>query len=289
MSVEISTAFVQQYSANIMLMAQQKGSRLRAAVRNETLVGDKGFFDQIGATTATKRTTRHGDTKLVNSPHSRRRVTSSSFDWADLIDNEDRVRMLIDPSSAYVLNATSALLRSMDDEIIASALGTAYTGLDGTTAVALPAAQKIAVGGTAMTLAKLLAAKEILDANEVDEDEPRFCVATSKQLSDLLGDTKVTSSDYVTVKALVQGTLDTYLGFKFIRSERLPKDPAAATTRQCFAFSQQGLLIALAADVTARIAERADKNHAVQVFVSQDVGATRMDEKRVVQIDCLIP
>ena len=62
MSFEITTAFVQQYRANIQLLSQQKGSRLRSAVREESQVGKNGFYDQIGATTARKRTERHGDT-----------------------------------------------------------------------------------------------------------------------------------------------------------------------------------------------------------------------------------
>lgn len=288
MSIEITTAFVAQYSANVQLLSQQKGSRLRAAVRNETVVGDKGFFDQLGATAASKRTSRHADTKLVNTPHSRRRVTPVEYDWADLIDNEDKVKLLIDPTSEYAMNAVNAMGRSMDDEIIAAALGTAYTGVDGTTATALPAGQKIAVGTTGMTIAKLLSAKEILDASEVDNELPRFVACTSKQMSDLLGTTQVTSSDYNTVKALVQGVIDSYLGFKFIRSERLALDPAAATTRQCFAFAQPGILLGTSQDIIAKIAERPDKNHATQVFTSMSIGATRMEEKMVVQIDCKI-
>ena len=60
MSVQITTAFVNQFSSNVSLLSQQMGSLLRAHVSEETVTGEKGFFEQIGATSAVKRTTRHG-------------------------------------------------------------------------------------------------------------------------------------------------------------------------------------------------------------------------------------
>lgn len=48
MSVQITTAMVEQYSGNVAHLAQQKGSRLRNAVRVETVVGKNAFFEQIG-------------------------------------------------------------------------------------------------------------------------------------------------------------------------------------------------------------------------------------------------
>ncbi len=75
MSTQVTTAFVQQFSSNIALLAQQRGSILRGAVREESVTGEKAFFDQVGSVAAVKRTTRHGDTPLVETPHSRRMVT----------------------------------------------------------------------------------------------------------------------------------------------------------------------------------------------------------------------
>ena len=66
----------------------------------------------------------------------------------------------------------------------------------------------------------MLDAKKILDENETDPEETRYLVCTANQLSDFLNIAEVKSSDYNSIKALVQGEVDTYLGFKFIRSER---------------------------------------------------------------------
>ena len=127
MSTQITTAFVQQYRANVMHLAQQKGSRLRNTVRTESIVGESAYFDRIGASAASIRTTRHGDTPLMNTPHSRRKLDLADYEWADLTDKQDQVRLLIDPKSEYAMVGANAMGRSMDDVVIAAANGTAKT------------------------------------------------------------------------------------------------------------------------------------------------------------------
>ena len=284
MSVQITTAFVEQYKSNVFHLAQQKGSRLRDAVRTETVVGKAHFFERIGSTAALKRTSRHSDTPRVDTPHSRRKVTMDDYDWADLIDNEDKVRMLISPSSEYAQAGAWAMGRAMDDAIIDAASGNAFGGVAGGSTVALPSAQKIVHGSAGLSVTKLISAKEILDANSVDPEEPRYCVVTSKQLSDLLAITQITSADFNSVKALVQGEIDTFMGFKFIRTERL--DTNSSSNRLVLAFAQSGIGLAVGSDIQTRITERADKNYATQVFLSMTIGATRIEDEKVVEIEC---
>ena len=285
MSNQITTAFVEQYAANLLHLSQQKGSRLRAAVRLEQVTGRNAYIDRIGQAAARKRTSRHGDTPQLDTPHSRRRVTLADYDWADLIDDLDKVRLLVDPASAYSQAGAWAMGRAMDDEIIAAFTGTAYAGVDGTSSVALPSGQKVAAGASGLTVAKLLSAKEILDGNDVDESIARYVAVTSKQVSDLLNTTEVKSSDYNTVKALAQGELDTFLGFKFLRTERLGLD--GSSNRRVVAWAQDGMALAIGKEPTARIDERADKNYATQVYYSMAIGATRLEEEKVVEIACV--
>ena len=285
MSTEITTAMVEQYSANVQILMQQKESRLRPLVRVETgVVGKNAFFDQLNSTAAVLRTQRHADTPLVSTPHLRRRVSLGDYDWADLIDNMDLKKILTDPASAYALNARNAMNRAMDDAMITAAFGTAYGGVDGSTSYTFDTSNnQIANGSAGLTLAKLRSAKQILDANEVD-DEGRFCVIGSKQLQDLLGVTEVISSDYAAIKALVNGDVDTFLGFKFVRSERLS---VASSIRKCIAGQKNSLLLAVGLDVVVDVGPRRDKNMANQVYLGMSIGATRMDEKGIVEIDCL--
>ena len=283
MSTQITTAFVNQFSANVQMRSQQMGSLLRNAVDTESVNGEKAFFDQVGQAAAVLRTSRHADTPLVETPHTRRMVTMSDYEYADLIDDSDKVRLLVDPTSTYSRAAAAAMGRAMDDIIITAALGTSQTGKDGSTSTALPAGQKIAHGSAGLTIAKLVSAKELLDAASVDPSIPRHIVVSPKQISDLLNNTTVTSADFNTVKALAQGEINSFVGFNFIVSNRLTDD---GTSRQVIAFAQDGLKLAVGKEPAARIDERADKSYSTQVYYFQTIGATRMEEEKVVEIAC---
>ena len=283
MSNQITTAFVQQYSNNVQMLSQQKGSLLRAAVDVETVVGKNSFFDQVGVASAVKRLTRHADTPQMDTPHARRRVSLSDYEYSDLIDNQDKIRTLIDPTSAYATAAAYALGRAQDDEIIAALSGTAYTGETGSTAVALPSAQKITEASTGgLTIAKLRTAKEILDLASVDPSIPRYIAVGPRQITDLLGTTEVTSSDFNSVKALANGEVNSFLGFNFIVSNRLD---ISSSKRLCLVWAMDGCKMAIGQDLMTRIDERADKGYAHQVYVCQSIGATRMEEEKVVTIE----
>ena len=284
MSVQITTAFVEQYKSNVFHLAQQKGSKLRDAVRTESIVGKSHFFERIGSTAAVKRTSRHADTPRVDTPHSRRKVTMDDYDWADLIDDSDKVRLLISPQSEYAKAGAYAMGRTMDDVIIAAATGNAFGGVSGGSTIALPAGQKIAHGSTGLTIAKLISAKEKLDAANVDPDEARTIVCSAKQISDLLGTTQITSADFNSVKALVQGDIDTFMGFRFIRSERLGLD--GNSNRQVLAFTNTSIGLALGKDIQTKISERADKNYSTQVYLCMTIGATRVEDEKVIEIAC---
>ena len=287
MSQQITTAFVQQYSANVQMLSQQMGSRLRDAVRLETVVGKNAFIDQIGSVTAQLRSSRHADTPQIDTPHQRRRLSIASYEFADLIDDQDKVRMLIDPTSSYAQAAAAAMGRAMDDVIIAAALGTASTGETGSGSATLDATANMvgsASSNDGLTIAKLTEAKRKMDLNDVDPSIPRYIAVGPKQIEDLLGTTQVTSSDFNTIKALVQGDVDTFMGFKFIMTNRLSID--SNDIRSCFAWAEDGITLGIGKDVQARIDERNDKGYATQVYYCMDIGAVRMEEAKVVKIFC---
>ncbi|MBF9655991.1 phage capsid protein, partial [Streptococcus pseudopneumoniae] len=79
------------------------------------------------------------------------------------------------------------------------------------TTVALPSAQKVAAASAGLPIAKLRSAREILLGADVDLDMGATCIINPAGLTDLLSATEITSSDYNTVKALVQGQVDTFL------------------------------------------------------------------------------
>ena len=281
MSSQITTAFVQQYSANIQMLSQQMGSLLRDKVRVESVVGKNAFFDQVGSVTAVLKTSRHSDTPQIDTPHSRRRVSLADYEFADLIDQQDKVRLLIDPTSSYAQAAAMAMGRAMDDVIIAAATGTAFTGETGATSEAAQTA--IAAGGVGLTIAKLRTAKQTFDLASVDPSIPRHIIVGPEQITNLLGTTEVTSSDFNTVKALANGEVNSFLGFNFTVSNRLAK---SGNDRTCIAFAQDGITLGIGKDVNARIDERADKSYATQVYYCMSIGATRMEQAKVLGIVC---
>lgn len=294
MSFQVDAALVQAYKSNIEIQFQQKGSRLRPLVRNESQGAEFEFYDRIGPTDAVEVKSRHGDTPLISTPHDRRRVSLRDWDWAELIDKKDKLRMLADPASPYTQNAVAALGRKMDDVLIEAAFGTAYIGKTGATAVSFAAASDIAVNyvesGTAansnLTVGKLRRARLLLDLSEAanSEDGARlFAVVSPYQIQSLLRTTEVTSEDYNAVKALVNGEIDTFMGFKFIRTNRLP---VASNIRSCLFFEAQGLLLATGMEITVDVGPRRDKRNSNQIYVSASFGASRMWEEKVLRVKC---
>jgi len=280
----ITTWLVQQYNGNVQLLSQQKGSVLRSCVRNENVKGKTAYFDQLEATSAIKKVARNSDTPIVVSDNQRRQVTLLDYEWADLIDDADKLKMLADPTNPYATNAAYALGRAMDSELVTAFDATAYTGEAGGTSTTFnTTTARTTDAAVGLTLAKLLAAKKYFDNRDVDMED-RYIAVTGTQLGDLLNVSEVKSSDYNTVKALAMGEVDTFCGFKFKLTNLLGTD--TNSDRKCFAWQKNGMLLALTKDVTTRITERADKSYSTQVYASCGIGATRMDEDKVFEIDC---
>lgn len=283
MSITIDQSIVEQFSANVHMLAEQRMSRLRSTVNIESVTGESFARERIGGIDAPNQvTTRHGDTPLNNTPHSRRWGFITDYDVADLIDRQDRVKLLISPDSMYTMRHAGTMGRGVDDAIISALGGSAVQGKSsGSSSVALPSAQKIAHGSTGMTIAKLIEAKEILDAAEVDEFLPRFAVMGSRQIRDLLEDDKVSSADYNTVKALVRGEIDEYMGFTFVRSERLS---VASSIRKCYVYAMPAITLGIAQEPTSVASPRPDKRMAQQIYTYGSWGAVRLEDEMVVEI-----
>ncbi len=287
MSQFITEAFVQQFADNFIHVAQQKTSRLEGCVSVES--GIKGMsksINRLGQRTAQRRTVRHADTPINDQPHSTRYV--DLFDWedGDMIDDQDKIRMLTDPQSEYVQAMVSSLNRAKDDVII-SALGGNSRSSTGN--IILPASQKIAVGGTGLTKTKLFQARKLFRQNECDDEsgEELFMLYHSQALNDILADTQLTSADWTAVQMLQNGTLSgKWMGFNWIPMERTSK---VSTTRYTYAFAKSGVKLGVGEDIMTRIGEDPGKGFNVRIYAKMSVGAVRIEEEKVVEIACLDP
>ncbi len=310
MSFDITNAFVQQYSENVLVLSQQKGSKLRGSVTVESGVrGQFAFKDQVGATTYNTVINRNGDSPLNQTPFSRRRVQLVGRDVGDLVDTLDKVQMLIDPTSATALVFGFSMGRALDDLLVASAFATSYTdsGIDGVTPtqVAFPSANIVAVndrtmqdegntgtGNSNLTVSKLLVARKLLEQGNVDIDmEAPQIAADAASIGGLMTATPVTSIWYNDVKPLVSGQVDKYLGIDFHRTE-LVKTSGLGVSLQSGGntllpfYVPSGMYLAIGEDIKARITERADKRFSFYVYFQMLMGATRLEEAKVIQIVC---
>lgn len=292
MSQLITTGFVQQYTTNVQLLLQQKGSRLRGSVTEGMHIGEQAVpVEQIGKVAATKRTTRYPDLTPVDTPQDRRWVFPSDYDWNDLIDNADKLRMLIDPQSSYVTNGVYAMGRAMDDEIIAAFFGVAKTGKTGATSTNFPAGNQIAVNfgaaaNVGMTIAKLREAKRLLLAAEVDIDnDPLYVGLTAKQHDNMLGEAQAISLDYNDKPVLVQGRITSFMGFNFLQCERLQLNGGGF--RRNPAYAKSGMHLGVWNDIKTDVTQRKDKGGLPwQVYVYGTFGATRLEEAKTIEIIC---
>ncbi len=290
---DITTAMKNTYAQNVYHLAQQKKSKLRMAVDVRTGVfGEKHFVDQFEARDPVKIEDRNGDSPLRKQGFDRRLITFSEFEDGDIIDKPDIWKTIDNPTNPISVAMQRGFGRKIDDEVIVALGGSAFSGKDGGTDVPLPTSQKVAVdftyagGGSDsnLTVEKIRRTQEILESNDVDDDDPRFFVAHPNQKAALLGSTLVSSVDFNPVFALVSGKVNEYLGFRFIWTTRTVK---TGDNRQTFGFVKSGLRLLMARDPKSHIDPmRSDKRFNVYVYFMMSLGATRMEELKVVEVTC---
>jgi len=287
MAATINTAFISQFSDNLHSLVEQKGSKLRPSVKVEMAKGEKHFMDRLGSFEASEITSRLETTSLQDPAHSRRMASVRRYDASTYLDDMDKLKMLVDPTSDYAIKLARAHGRKLDDIIIDAMLGTASTGADGSGSQAFDTSnQQIAHGSTGFTVAKFNQALRILEGNDVDVDGEKLYLAIgARAVEDLLGDTtnQITSFDYQDGKVLSTGSLPSFRGVNIIRTQRIT-DETADTTYRGLLYTDDTVRVAMNKDMDVKTAERADLNFAQQVSTYMQYGAVRMEEDTVVDI-----
>jgi hypothetical protein len=293
---DIPSHFVTEYATNWEHLAQQKMAKTRECVTVDTVNGKEKKYNQMAASEMDSVSVRAGDTRISDTDLPARWLRPYPLDKAFLFDEWDETFLgeVVLPQSEAIQNHGMAYNRSVDRTVINAALNVAYTGEIGVDAVTLPSSQIIAVNfvetGTAansgLTIGKLRQAKFLLDAADVDDEDPRYFAYTAKSLQDLLRTTEVTSQDYNTVKALVEGNVNTFMGFTFkrISNKIMPLD-VPTDVRTCVAWAKSGIKITDSGK-EVHIDVRPDKSHALQIRTVAALGGTRMEEVKVVAVMC---
>lgn len=320
---QIEEHIVNQFADNVFELAQQKSARaLPTVTRRETFNGTAKSFDSIGLLEMQDKTTRLGQTEHQFLERNRRWVMPRTSSLATVTDTVDKLKMIHDPTSDQSMAAQGAYGRKLDDKYFAAVFAPAYIGkdaptgtvpwakvdLDGTPAGAAALANTVrgdydsltnpasqtAVG---LTVPKLIAAKQILMAKEAwgdDGESMAHIFASSDEIAGLLNEDKLTNADYAAVKALVHGEVNTFMGFNFIRSERLLKTTrdygggaGVQTIRRCVAVTPRAMGFGTNEGLFKRQSERDDLEYAVQLFLRETSDFVRIEDEHVVEIETL--
>lgn len=282
----IPNYFVQAWDTAIRVEASQKDSRLFKTVTDRgTITGESFTVNNLAddGSLLDENNVRHGDTVLTDEDHSARIAVMADFYRATLLDRNDIPKMLVNPVTGgdYMKNMMSRKNRRIDDIIYRAARAT-VTKKDGTT-VALPSTQKIAVGGTSFTKAKLIGTRKIFRRNEVDKftDEELFILYNDEMLEDILTDTTLTSADFLAVKMLQEGDVSgKWMGFNWVPYNGISK---VSTDYFTIAYAKSGIHFGKGYE-EGKVTQRGDKKDAWQVSMAGSYGAVRQDEKKVVEI-----
>lgn len=294
MSVNFPIHYARQYADTIMLLLQQRGSRLRPCVTEKAdYRGEQAApVDQIGSVEMQEVTTRFAPMERVDCDFDRRWVFPKSYDLPQLVDHFDLLKSITDPKGMYVQNGLFAAGRRLDRSIISGMLGTNKTGKDGATSTAFLSTNVVTVQegasvDTGLTVPKLIKARELLMGNNADMDTEQFFIGiTAKENSALLRESQVISLDYNEKPVLTLGKVTSFMGFQFVHSE-LFGEQLSGGYHQCLAWAKSGVHLALWEDVRTDIAQRKDlKGLPWQVYLWLTLDACRLEEKKVVNIKC---
>jgi len=293
MSINIPTHYVQQYSTNLELLLQQKGSKLRGFVTTGSHVGKAASpVDQIGKIEMQTVTGRFNPMARVDAPTDRRWVYPSDYDLPQLLDSFDQLRLISDPKSKYAENAAMAAGRKMDAVILAAALGTAKTGETGATSTTFTAGNEVdvATGGanSRLNVAKLRECRRLMMSKHVDLDMETPTIAITAQDHDaLLGEIQVVSGDFNGGAPVLQsGKISSFMGFNFVHCELVETVCAGTNEVTLPVWVKSGLYLGMWNDYTANVSQRNDlQGEPWQLYTKMTIGATRLEEDRVFAIE----
>ena len=306
MSLTVTQAMVEQFKANVILLSQQKNTRLQQACQVAEVTGKSFYAERMGATEMYERTTRHGDVHPVNTPHSRRKGIVHDMEWVDYLDKADGPKTLIDIQGKYVQLAVAAANRAKDMWILRALGGAAHSGESGGTTVnnydagecrIIQGDGTLATAGsdasdtteTDLDVTKVLLAKYLLDAAEIDEDRQRYFVTNAYNIDALLKDTTYGSEEWKTVRDIKNGKMEMFQGFMFVPIEYRSTGTGLqyhTTDTGCirsYAFAQGAVTFGVGQDIQTVI-ERNPQKNAQQITADMSVGAERNEGPAVVEM-----
>ena len=277
MSVSLSNAFVTLFDAEVKQAYQGKAQLVGAVRARRGVEGSTVKFPKVGRGVATPRISQTDVTPL-NVGFSSVTLTLQDWNAAEYSDIFSQAKVNFDERQELVQVVAAAMGRRQD-QLILDALNGSSTSLT--------VANSIGGSTTNLNVAKLREAKRLLDKGNVPFDG-RHIIVHANGIASLLSETAVTSSDFNTVKALVQGEINTFLGFQFhVLGDRteggLPID--GSSDRTCFAFHSMAIGYGEGIGMRTEINYIPEKTSWLvnEVF---SAGAIAIDAEGIVSITC---
>jgi hypothetical protein len=277
MSISLSNAFVTLFDAEVKQAYQGKAMLVPAVRQRRGVEGSTVKFPKVGRGVATVRVPQTDVTPL-NVGFSSVTLTLADYNAAEYSDIFSQAKVNFDERQELVQVVAGAMGRRQD-QMILDALAASSTSLT--------VANSIGGSTTNMNVAKLREAKRLLDKGNVPPDG-RHIIIHANGLSNLLSETSVTSSDFNSVKALVQGDINTFLGFQFhVLGDRSEGGLAidGSLDRTCFAFHKDAVGYGEGIAMRTEINYIAEKTSWLvnEVF---SAGAVAIDDEGIVKITC---
>lgn len=283
-----SVVFAEMFGSAVKDRAQQMEEKLSDKATMEDLNGAEAkFINFAGATEFVDIVSDFQDTPYLDVPLSRRLLSASDSSWAVPFTPQQDWRTSVDYNSVYTRNAGYALARKRDrvminafDAAVTEETKDATTGLNTQSSVAFTSAQEVDASGH-LTVAVLRSVLKKFELNDIPSSSPKYWAYGPEQKHDLLAITEITSTDFNTQRALVQGQVTSFMGFTFIMSNLLPL--ASAGIRKNFVWTPDAM-----AYTEPMLQFNSDKlptkNYATQVHVALSAGAVRLEDKGVVRV-----
>lgn len=286
---QIANSFVQDYQNKVYMALKEMGGKFVHTVEHESLVGEgSALLEVIGDTEAYKKTERHSTTpKPYDIKHDKRWVYSEFWRTVAWVDTYDQLKMIIEVKNKYAGLQANAIAVQIDSAIVDALIGVAWTGKKGNIATALPDTQKMyATATTGLTTVKMRRARIKFKKNDVNLVQQKlYIIVDPQQLDDMLEENEVGSSDYNSIKALIDGQITKWMGFEFLEYNNLPFDEDTSI-RTTIAYTDKAVVLAKWDSITTHITPRDDHDFDWQIYTKATFGATRIDEKLVVTIGC---
>lgn len=289
MTQYLPESYVTQYTTNFELLSQQRETKLMQYMKMLNLTGEAGqVLHQFGEIEFRKTTDRNADTQYSQSYQTSRWIHPESYSNAQYFSSLDKIRSAIDYQAPFLEQRVAAFERLKEEVIVDALFGKAQMSVDKkVTDVEIPNTQILSAGGTGLTVNKLREAMvKLKKSHALPNGVTPICVVSSQQMDDLLGETSVTSIDYNNVKALTNGMVDNFMGFKFVESEMLPYD--ANGDRKVGVFVPGSMYYVTWGEAEKiRVGENPGKEWRAEIFHEAHLSATRVEEKKVVVIPCV--